>query len=332
MKEADIRPADIFEKYLQLSAADGRKYFNLENRSEIDCPACQVKINLKAFTKDNFGYVECSNCRTLYQSPRPPKEDFDRFYEESPSSKYWSDTFYPAVAESRREKIFIPRVNQISTLCKKAGFIPKVIIDVGAGAGIFLEEWKEIYKDSQICAIEPGRGAAQICRGKGIEVLETSAENAISWNNKGDLLVCFEVIEHVHDPFIFLKSLFDMVAPGGYILLSGLGSEGFDIQVLWESSRSIFPPHHINFISVEGFKKLFLRVGFTDVGVSTPGKLDVDIVFNAIRGNKSINPSRFESLLMRRDKNTLILFQEFLAQNLLSSHCWVWAKKPNSGK
>ena len=114
-----------------------------------------------------------------------------------------------------------------------------------------------------------------------------------------------------------------MVAPGGLAVITGLGADGFDIQILWEKSKSIFPPHHINFMSVNGFNRLFKRVGFTEVDVVTPGKLDMDIVLN--NRNFLIIKNRFIETLASRGEETLNEFQKFLAKHQLSSHCWILA-------
>jgi hypothetical protein len=140
-------------------------------------------------------------------------------------------------------------------------------------------------------------------------------------------VVCFEVLEHVYDPLTFVQNLTGLVKPGGYVFVSTLCVDGFDIQTLWDKSNSIFPPHHINFLSVAGFERLFVRAGLDDVDVSTPGQLDVDIVRNAIKGEPDLlNGQRF---LQRLDTDNDIAenFQELLAANRLSSHAWVIGKK-----
>ena len=127
----------------------------------------------------------------------------------------------------------------------------------------------------------------------------------------------------VHDPLLFVNVIRKMVAPGGIAVFTGLGVDGFDIQVLWENSKSIFPPHHINFMSVNGFQQLFKRAGFSEVEVITPGKLDIDIV----RNNQEFltNENRFTKTLLNRGEEALDELQNFLAKYQLSSHCWILA-------
>jgi SAM-dependent methyltransferase len=199
---------------------------------------------------------------------------------------------------------------------------------VGAGYGIFLDEWRKANPSTQLLAVEPSESLAAECRSKGFEVVEEIAENVSGYNNFADLVVCFEVLEHVYDPVSFVKTLSNLVKPGGYVFVSTLCVDGFDIQMLWDKSNSIFPPHHINFLSVAGFEKLFARAGLVDVDVSTPGQLDVDIVRNALKRKPEIMSGQRFLRRIVNDQDIAANFQEFLAANRLSSHAWVIGKKP----
>lgn len=328
MKESDIRPAELFTRYLELSAADARTYFGACKKQSISCPACASEAGHPSFEKWDFSYVLCETCGTLYQSPRPHREIFERFYLESPSSRYWAKTFFPSVAEARRKLLFRPKVEEIARLCRGEGFWPDALADVGAGYGLLLEEWRKRYHDSELIAIEPNPDLAEVCRSKELNVVERFAEEASSLHEQVDLVVALEVIEHVHDPYTFCTSLRKLLRNGGRLLLTGLTVDGFDIQVLWENSKSISPPHHLNFMSIKGFQFLLNRSGYTRISIFTPGKLDVDIVENAIVENQEIlQGCRFLRHLMGRDHNTLVAFQNFLSENQLSSHCWIWAEK-----
>jgi SAM-dependent methyltransferase len=331
VKESEIRPAELHNEYLRLSALDAERFFVSKERISLFCPACGSAQVEFSFEKNGFSFSECCRCASLYQTPRPPLSEFEQFYGDSPSAHYWANTFFTTVAEARRDKIFRPRVQKIHELCKSVGFEPQTVMDVGAGYGIFLEEWRRLFPNSRVCAVEPGSALAKICREKGIEVLQCLAEQAEAWRQRGDLVTCFEVIEHVHDPLKFITSLYHLAKPGGYVLVSGLGVDGFDIQILWEHAKSVAPPHHINFLSVEGFETLFCRAGFDQVLVTTPGQLDVDIVANTFAEYPiSLEQERFVKTLLKRGPQVRTDLQELLAKHKLSSHTWVLARRPIS--
>jgi SAM-dependent methyltransferase len=328
MKEYHIRPADLYHRYLELLEADAADYFSAADRKDLPCPACDSPRLKPEFEKSGFAMASCRNCGTLFQSPRPPWEEFTRFYQESPSAHYWAETFFPAVAEVRRQNLFKPKVEMIFRLCQEEGFFPQVLADIGAGYGIFLEEWHHKFPQTELIAIEPHPELAERCRAKNFAVHECFAEEARDCYGRLDMVVAQEVIEHVHSPFDFCMSLRHLLREGGRLLLTGLTVSGFDIQILWEHSRSICPPVHLNFMSISGFHHLLARAGFRNIRIFTPGKLDVDIVRNVAAENPQIlSGQRFASHLLSQDEEILAEFQNFLSEHRLSSHCWAWVEK-----
>ncbi len=328
MKESDIRPEALYKKYLELSQKDAENCFGGEERKDIPCVACGGEDSNRAFSKLGFQYVQCKACGTLYQSPRASLSAFEAFYRDSESSNYWANVFFPAIAEVRRERIFRPRVERLSSIVKKQGLEVKRIIDVGAGFGIFLDEWRAHHDEGSLIAVEPSNSLAAECRAKGFETCESIVEDVTGFDGFADLVVCFEVLEHVFSPLEFVKHLKRLTRPGGIVFLSTLSVDGFDLQLLWDRSNQIFPPHHINFLSVEGFRLLFEQAGLVDVSVTTPGQLDVDIVSKAYRENPSIlEEQRFLKNILR-DSSRANAFQKFLAENELSSHAWVYGRVP----
>ena len=289
MKEAEIRPRNTFNEYLKLAKEDADNIFSDKtNFISNNCPGCNGKKNQLAFEKHGFNYVECISCDTLFVNPRPTEKDLMLLYEDSISTKFWVNDFFMPVAEERRKKIFRPRAEYISTKLYELGN-NKRIGDIGAGFGIFLEELRAFLPNSKLIAIEPSKEMASICRGKELYVIESSLEMIKPDENNFDLLTCFELFEHLYDPRAFLKKVYEILAPGGYIFITTLNGLGFDIQLLWEKSKSVSPPHHLNFFNPNSIKSLILSLGFEITEVSTPGKLDWDIVEN-VYNNENVNP------------------------------------------
>lgn len=328
MKEHEIRPEALLNRYVELSAQDAENCFGDASRIAVDCVACGESESIYQFGKNGFAYAQCTNCHTLFQSPRPSIAAFEAFYRQSESSRYWAEVFFPAVAEIRREKIFRPRVERLAGLCSEHGINVGCLIDVGAGYGIFLDEWRNRFPKTEVLAVEPSSSLAKECQSKGFAVVEDIVENVAGHDNSADLVTCFEVLEHVYAPLDFVRVLTRLARPGGYVFVSTLGIDGFDLQVLWEKSSQISPPHHINFLSVQGFERLFERAGLVDVRVTTPGQLDVDIVRNAAKRDPALlDGQRFLRKLLADDRNAAA-FQHFLAEQRMSSHVWVIGRKP----
>ncbi len=324
IKEEEIRPDDLFTKFMDLSADDAQNFFDRSQFVEVDCPACGCKKSEDAFNKYSFQYVQCNDCGTLYTSPRPNPEELLRYYAQSESQKFWAETILKQTGEKRKESIMLPNIERIEGFLKELDKTPKSVLDVGAANGSFLTEWKKRHTDAALIAIEPGEEAAEKCRAAGIKVFEGFVEKeAENPDAEGDLVTCFEVLEHVQEPESFARALCEATAKGGTAIITCLGADGFDIQLLWEKSRSLMPPYHLNFLSKQGMETMFSKAGFDKVDVYTPGRLDVQIVERSIERGLDVDLSRFEKLLLSRGEETLKAFQAFLAEHGLSSHVWI---------
>ena len=120
MKEEDIRPQNIFNTFLKLIEEDIKIYFvDKKIYIKINCPACKSRDYEFIFIKNNFNFVKCNICQTLFCNPRPSFKQIKRFYKTSESIRYFATEFYPRTEENRRKLIFIPRVEYIKYLKKK---------------------------------------------------------------------------------------------------------------------------------------------------------------------------------------------------------------------
>lgn len=326
MKEEDIRKREVFDQYLEMVKKDVGAFFGDQSAFiQIPCPACSSQDYSTQFNKSGFNYVLCSVCGTLFVNPRPPFDLLADFYIQSPSTKFWVNEFFKPVAEARRVKIFRPRAEYVT---QKFGSDPEWIVgDIGAGFGLFLEELSKIWPSSKLVAIEPSEEMSEICNAKGFEALPCAIEDVTGWNKKFDLLTSFELFEHVYDPQTFLRKIWELLRPGGRLLMTTLNGEGFDIQVLWDNSKSVSPPHHLNFFNPRSMKILLEKCGLTIEEISTPGRLDWDIIEGMIR-NDGIDAGKFWNLLSKEGTETAKEeFQEWISRNNFSSHLRIVAKK-----
>ena len=290
MKEQDIRDLNIFRKYLELSRQDADRIFSDKTTFEtIACPACGAADCQPEIQKHGFTYVRCAHCETLFVNPRPGIADLQRFYGDSESTTYWVNEFFMPKAENRRKLMFQPRAELIAS--RFAASSRGRIAEIGAGFGIFLEELRKLWPDAQAIAIEPSSEMAKICGGKGLTVLEKMFEDVSETESGFDLLVTFELVEHLQNPFEFFSKARRCLRPGGSLFFTTLSGYGFDIQNLWEGSKSVSPPHHLNFFNPQSVKLLLQRCGFPQVEVTTPGRLDWNIVENSIAEGR--DPGRF---------------------------------------
>ena len=326
MKESDIRDRDVLAKYLQLVRQDSLKFFGQAGAlAVVPCPACGSSEMTEEFQKDGFGYASCTECQTLYARNRPSPEALNSFYASSDSTAFWVNEFFKPKAEARRTKIFRPRAEYVAT---RLGPDPGWLIgDVGAGFGLFVQEMRKLWPASSYVAIEPSAEQAAICRKAGIETEERVLEELEGYDEKFDLLCAFELIEHLRAPGVFLGAIKKILKPGGVLLATTLNGLGFDIQVLWEASQSVYPPHHLNFLNPGSLRLLLQNTGFSVTEIETPGRLDWDIVEGATLGGQA-DPGRFFRMFAQQGSpEAKAELQQWLARNRLSSHMRALARK-----
>ena len=324
MKESDIRNRETFNEYIRLSELDIKKYFSEKDKYySINCPACGK--NGKAFLeKKSFNYDCCESCNTFYVSPRPPLEQFESYYVDSPSTSYWVEYFFKPMIEARREKMFKPRAVFIADYIKNENLR---IGDIGAGFGLFLSELKKVKPNNYFVAIEPSVEMAKICKEEGLEVLSKLLEDIEGGENSFDILTAFELFEHLNDPKDFVLKVNELLAPGGLFLFTTLNGLGFDIQTLMAQSKSISPPHHLNFFNPRSVELLLSDCGFDIIEVATPGKLDWDIVEGMIKNENAVVDSFWKTFAKQGSQEAKENLQQWLTESGLSSHMRVVAKK-----
>lgn len=334
MKESEIRPGALFDQFLALAECDTKLYFGDVPFSRVTCPACDRDDSALAFRKHGFSYETCRSCETLYVNPRPGRDAFKRYYREAPSIRFWAANCYKQTEAARRERIVAPLARAVlEKIGKYSSDVETTkrgwIADIGAGYGVFGEEMRKIAPKTTVLAIEPSPELSSICREKGLTTVTMFLEEAVRADlpigpGERGTLTSFELIEHVQNPHAFLESCRHILQPGELFIFTTLNGLGLDIQVLWEKSKSVHPPHHINFFNPRSIKTLLERAGFHLLEVSTPGKLDVSILENSL--DKIFSDRFWSNFLKQLGEEGKDRFQQFLADHSLSSHMMVVAQ------
>lgn len=329
LSENEIRPKELMEEQRSYYLKDIEKLISKKNEfKRVNCPACGCNTSLTVYEKFGFTYEACKACKTVYTDPRPTPCMLEEYYSHSENYQFWAKHIFPATELTRKEKVFQPRVNEIIRICKENNMINPSLLEVGAGFGTFCELAEKSEFFSSVTAVEPVPELAEICRKKGIEVLEKPIESVSEIGLAIDIVVSFEVLEHLFDPKEFIAKCFRVLRPGGLLLITCPNGFGFDILELGEKSDAV-DPEHLNYFNPESISLFLETHGFHVQNIFTPGKLDADIVRNKIlKGEHHIDNRSFAyHVLVDRWDELGDGFQDFLAKNKLSSHMWAIAIK-----
>lgn len=331
MKTSDIRPEDAMIG--QQAAMDKDIAMLLDHADDfvsVSCPACDSNSPEHHFDRKGFSYWRCQSCGTIYTNPRPPKNLLGKFYAQSEVYKYWSNNVYEASADSRKRLIFRPRAETLVNACGDAGLKGGALIEIGASQGFFCEEVRELGSFERIVAIEPTPDQARVCRDKGFEVLEEAFETA-TIDSKANAIASFETIEHLFSPAEFMSWAIEHLNPGGFLMLTLPNIRGFETIVLGVESGAV-DHEHLNYFSPQSFTILAERTGYENVTITTPGKLDVEIVQEALSSG-SVSPDQLDpfiyALMTTENPDVDVAFQDLIQKANLSSNMLVLAQKPS---
>lgn len=330
-REVEFKPDLIFEKYLKMAESDVRNEFiDRTKLKEVDCPACKSSEKTKDFLKFEFEYVECKNCGTIYMSPRPDDAHIKEHFLNSASACFWRDTLSKATDDKRREKIYYPRMQWIIGMGEEYLSDRKNIADFNSRNVDYISGLLSNCSFDNKFVVNPYFNLSDVAD----DELRNNLNIAIDYDIDSigekciNMATAFEVIDYTSNIDAFMETINNMLCKGGLCFITTISITGFDLQVLWDNSKSILPLDRINVFSQKGLKILFERHGFEMLEYSTPGVLDFDIVEDEFKKNPNLNIPRFvKTMLERNDEQLKQDFQTFLQVNRLSSFVRILLKK-----
>lgn len=327
LSEAEIFPTDMLAAQ---EAAYARDIERLKDRASefvtVTCPACGSRHHIFAFEKFSFQFQKCTDCETIYMSPRPSVAVMSDYYQNSENYQFWAQYVFPASEDNRREKIHKPWLHKILGYCAIYDISKDRLVEVGPGFGTFSELASKSGEFGSVVAIEPTPDLAESCRARGVEVVEKRVESAREVLAGASVVVSFEVIEHLYDPNEFLSALSEGLPDGALLVLSCPNGKGFDIGMLQEKSLAV-DSEHVNLFNPDSLSLSLGRHGFRILECTTPGRLDAEFVREAaLKGDVQLDAFHQEVLIERWDELGWP-FQQFLAENKMSSHMWIVAQK-----
>jgi len=250
------------------------------NVESLNCLLCGNEAVLKTSSLSGyqlplkFSVYHCSNCDCGFNFPRiPSSQIYDNIYKNSsivPGYKrYWKyfnevklhDNSFSFLAES--ESTYWGVKQALSEIDIDKNNLK--ILEVGSGMGYLTyslrkEGYNAIGLDISANAIQLAKesfGEFYICS----DIFDYSLNN----ENKYNVVVLTEVIEHVDEPFVFLSALFKLLKSGGRIVVTTPNKSLYPKNTIWASD---LPPVHLWWLSEKSLTyladKLKMNISFID--------------------------------------------------------------------
>jgi len=327
---------EIYNQRIRDSEEVYRKFSN--DFFERDCPVCgAIEYNeLKRFNQQ-YGVVSCVKCSSMYVNPSPNLEALDFYYNICECNKQLGSLFKQRVG--KKSVILSERMRLVLTLIDNLLETKSQIkiLEVGCNSGAFVYELKQALAKKKcadkvtLVGIDIDKSAIDNPVDSEIYLYHSSAEEFVEKSQQQfDLIMHFELIEHLHNPYDFCCALYNLLNDDGLMYFHTPNALGLDNQVLSYNdfrplAHGIFPPMHLNAFTTQNVMHFLIRCGFNLKEVKTPGNFDVDIVRQF-----GVEESKLSVINEITNEQSLAIVQYVLRELGSSSHLSVLASKGNA--
>lgn len=213
------------------------------------------------YTNNSVTMWKCERCNVIWHEK--VITDLEEYYE--------SKEYRNALEGSSEEKDFY-RLHDKETLDKfnytsTSIFRGKTIADIGCGCGAFLDFLKGVGKD--IIAIEPSEIYRKILKSKGYHTYAYAKDAKTDWKNKIDIITSFDVIEHVKDPRIYLKEVFELLSEDGQAIIGTPTDAPIMRRLLGKiyEMKLLFSTQHLWIFSEKSLLLMAQEAGFSKIRI-----------------------------------------------------------------
>jgi len=136
------------------------------------------------------------------------------------------------------------------------------VVDLGCGSGGFLEAWLGFRPEATAIGLETAPEALENSRRRGVEVVEGELGDGLPDPLHGAALyTLWHVLEHLDDPAAALRSIVEVIAPSGRIVVAVPNASGFERSLFGDRTIAWDVPRHRWHFTPEGLSALARNTG-----------------------------------------------------------------------
>lgn len=217
--------------------------------------------SLGQYTDTNVEMYQCTDCGVIWHENIA--EDLGRYYESSEYRQSLEGTSEENEFYRRHDKEALDKFLYTGTTI----FRNKTVADIGCGCGAFLDFLKGVA--SSVIAVEPSEIYRDIMDRKGFATYPYAGEAVADWAGNVDVVISFDVIEHVADPVLFMADIYKLLRRQGTAII-GTPTETPIMRrllgTLYEK-KLLFSIQHLWIFSEKSLKQIARKVGFEKMEV-----------------------------------------------------------------
>ena len=280
------------------------------------CPICTTEMKFKFVTKDylvtgeSFDIVECEACSIRTTTPFPDKKIIGNYYS---SDEYISH-------DDKVSGIFASIYGLVRTyqLNKKKKLIGKYfnksngkILDIGCGAGDFLQYMKENHWN--INGVDTSNKARKIANKK-LNIKVMDPKDWINNKEKYDVITCWHSLEHVHEPWVYLDKIKKSLTLDGFLIVALPNYQSTDAKIYKEFWAAYDTPRHLYHFTIKSMNKTIKPHG---LNIESIYRMNFDPFYVSMLSAKHMGKSFISGLINGFKSWTLSIFSKDKCSSLI---------------
>jgi len=226
-----------------------------------ECFICESKNLKEIFSKEDFSYFRCSSCGMLLVDLNLARAEVfshysESYYEGDSTGTSRNRSGYPSYrgAQDTLNASFKDKMN----LVRK--YVPSGrLLDAGAAYGLFLKVASSFFEGT---GLDVSEYAAFVARTEfGMNVHAGDIEHTTFPDEYFDVVVLWDIIEHLIRPVEALREVKRILRPGGYVFISTDNAANWLPRMLGSRWWALAPPMHLCHFSKEGMKIALQKAG-----------------------------------------------------------------------
>ena len=279
------------------------------------CPLCNTEANFFFKTKDHnenitdeiFSYWKCLDCGLIFLSNLPKN-----------LGQYYQDNYYQIPSLENLARIARANEYQIEFILKYKK--PGHLLEIGPSFGTFSLQAKNA--GFEVDAIEMDKRCCEfLSKSVGINAVNSNCpEQAIKNMVKHDAIALWHNIEHLPNPWDFLKEAAENLKPGGVLLIASPNPDSVGFRFLKSKWPHVDAPRHLTLIPVQLLTKHLKPLG-----------LDLIMMTTKDKGARSWNRFGWQRYLMNCFSSKIGQMLAFITGWILSFPLALWELRGMNG-
>lgn len=205
-----------------------------------------------------FPVCQCTQCGLLYLNPRPTRDSIGAYYPEN---------YQPYRIATEDIGSYRQRWEQATMLKKRVRAIqkrtpePGRVLDVGCATGTLLAALRDVGWEPH--GVEPNPKASAYARERlGLNVITGELQDAGFDEKSFDLVIFWDVLEHVFDPRDTLVEAARLAKPNGMLLLTLPNPHSVDAKLFGTYWAGWDIPRHLQIFPLPNLARLLRETGW----------------------------------------------------------------------